>query len=237
MLPPEDVGVWMDNSGTTPVPVFSGDKLGPDLGLLPFDHRCFWILAHSVYSNALVLCQARISKLMAIWDYEGKLEARGWSCIQEHRVLTARLSVPPAKMLRCFAQAACDAILLKLQVVTPAARGVKAPHSLAGLSSDVPFTPPEQKASTRVAAAQADDAEVDLTAWASPDETAEEAKAHKILRRFAVCWWTHNLRQEAMAWWNWENKDRQDLAAIHDCLYRARACSYFSWHPRSRLFF
>ncbi len=89
-------------------------------------------------------------------------------------------------MLQCFAQAACEAILLKLQVVTPAAGGVKAPYSLAGLSSDVPFIPLEQKASTRVAAAQADDAEVDLTAWASPDETAEEAKAHEILRRFAV---------------------------------------------------
>ena len=154
--------------------------------MLPFDHRRFWVLAHSVYSKTLVLRQARISELMAIWDYEGKLEARGWSRIEEHRVLTARLSAPPAKMLRCFAQAACEAILLKLQVVTPAAGGVKAPHSLAGLSSNVPFTPLEQKTSTRVAAAQADDAEVDLTAWASPDETAEEAKAREILGWFAV---------------------------------------------------
>lgn len=107
--------------------------------------------------------------------------------------------------------------------MTPAAGGVKAPHSLAGLSSNVPFTPLEQKTSTRVAAAQADDAEVDLTAWASPGETAEEAKAREILRRFAVRWWTHNLRREAMVWWNRESKHRQDLAAIHDCLYRARA--------------
>lgn len=121
--------------------------------------------------------------------------------------------------------------------MTPAAGGVKAPHSLAGLSSNVPFTPLEQKTSTRVAAAQADDAEVDLTAWASPGETAEEAKAREILRRFAVRWWTHNLRREAMVWWNRESKHRQDLAAIHDCLYRARACSYFSWHRGSRLFF
>lgn len=99
MLPPEAVELRMDNSGTTPVPVFSGDKLGPDLGMLPFDHRRFWVLAHSVYSKTLVLRQARISELMAIWDYEGKLEARGWSRIEEHHVLTARLSAPPAKML------------------------------------------------------------------------------------------------------------------------------------------
>ena len=100
-----------------------------------------------------------------------------------------------------------------------AARSETAPLGLVGLLSDVPFTPLGQKASTRVSAAQADNAEVDLTAWASPDETAEEAKARVILRRIAVRWWTHNLRREVMAWWNRESKGRQDLAAIHDCLF------------------
>ena len=78
--------------------------------------------------------------------------------------------------------------------MSSAARSETAPLGLVGLTSDVPFTPLEQRASTRVSAAQADDAEVNLTAWASPDETAEEAKACVILRRFAVRWWTHILR-------------------------------------------
>ena len=99
MSPPEAVGVRTNASGMTSVPVFSGDKLGPDLALLPFNDVRFWVLSHSVYSRALVLRQVRISKLMAIWDYEGKLEAWGWDCIQEQRALRARLSAIPAKML------------------------------------------------------------------------------------------------------------------------------------------
>ena len=44
----------------------------------------------------------------------------------------------------------------------------------------------EGKAMTRVAAAQADDAEVDLSAWALPGETLEEARARDVLRHLAV---------------------------------------------------
>jgi hypothetical protein len=44
----------------------------------------------------------------------------------------------------------------------------------------------EVKASTRVGAAQADDAEVDLSAWALPEETIEQAKARNVLRHFSV---------------------------------------------------
>ena len=135
------------------------------------------------------------------------------------RFESAPLRPPPAKMLQCFAQVACDATLLKFWVVSSAACSEMAPLGLVGLTSDVPFTPLEQKASTRVSAAQADDAKVNLTAWASPGETAEEAKARVILQQFAVQWWTHNLRRDAMSWWNRESKGRQDLAAIHDCLF------------------
>jgi hypothetical protein len=47
--------------------------------------------------------------------------------------------------------------------------------------------------STQVAAAQADNAKVDLAAWSSPQETEGEAKAQVILRQFAVRWWAYNL--------------------------------------------
>ena len=103
MSPPEAVGVRTDASGTTSVLVFLGNKLGPDLALLSFNNVRFWVLPHSVYSRALVLWQARISELMAIWDYEGKLEARGWDHIQEQRVLRARLSVPSPPKKCCDA--------------------------------------------------------------------------------------------------------------------------------------
>jgi hypothetical protein len=96
---------------------------------------------------------------MALWDYEGKLESRRWSCAQEVGVFEARLSSPPAKMLRCFVQAVCDAILQKFQV-GPISTQLDGPsNGLKGLTADVPFSPLEEKATTRVAAAQADFAE------------------------------------------------------------------------------
>jgi hypothetical protein len=74
-MPVEAVGVCSNSTGTTSVPVFLADKLGPDLALLPFENIHFWVLAHSVYSKQPVLRRARISELMVVWDYKGKLEA------------------------------------------------------------------------------------------------------------------------------------------------------------------
>jgi hypothetical protein len=217
------------------LPVFSGDQLGPDLALIPFGDIRIWVHAHSVYSRDKVLRQVRTSELLAIWDYKGKLESRGWSQSEGLRVLRARLLAPLAKMLRCFAQSACDAILLKLD-------GVHDRRDLAlagsrGFTSDVPFSPLEAKASAWLTAAQADDAEVDLSAWAFPSETIEKARARVVLRRFVLRWWVFNLRRETMRWWNRNRRDPRDIAAIHDCIFRARACSYWHWHRGSRLFF
>ncbi len=44
----------------------------------------------------------------------------------------------------------------------------------------------EAKATTRIVAAQADDAEVNLSAWALPGETLEQAWARDVLWHFAV---------------------------------------------------
>jgi hypothetical protein len=125
---------------------------------------------------------------MAVWDYGGKLEAQGWSRIQQQRVLKAQLCPPPAKMLRCFVEAACDALLLKIWAGVSAPCNEKAAFGLVGLLSDVPFTPLEKKVTTCVAAAQADDAEVDLAAWDPSNETLVKAKARETLQQFAVCW-------------------------------------------------
>jgi hypothetical protein len=86
-----------------------------------------------------------------------------------------------------------DAVLLRLGSRHSGDVDKLASGSLPGLSRDVPFSPLEEKVPTRVTAAQADDAKVDLAAWSSPQETKEEAKARIILRRFTVLWWAYNL--------------------------------------------
>ncbi len=55
-----------------------------------------------------------------------------------------------------------------------------------GLCRDVAFTPMEAKATTPIAATQADDAEVGLSAWALPGETLKQARARDVLRHFTV---------------------------------------------------
>ncbi len=230
MTPPEVVGVLSSSSGNHPFPVYSGDRLAPDLASIPFKEVQIWVQAHSIYSKDIVLRQVRLAKLFAIWDYEGKLESVGWSPAQSLSVLKTRLLAPPAKMLRCFAQSVFDAVLLRLGSRHAGDVNKLASDSLLGLTRDVLFSPLKEKVLTQVAATQADDAKVDLTAWSSPQETEEEAKARVILRWFAVRWWAYNLGQEAMSWWNRNGWDPKDLAAIQDCIFQARASSYWYWH-------
>ncbi len=184
-----------------------------------------------------MLHQVKTSKLMAIWDYKGKLESQGWSQEQSLHILKACLLSPPGKMLQCFAQAVCNAILLKLHTCFEEPPEVEVRASSRGLMSNIPFFPLEEKATTRVTAAQADDVKVDLLAWSSPLETEFKAQARVVLRRFAARWRAYNLNREAMRWWNWNGCKPQDLAAIQDCIYPARASSYWHWHHGSHLFF
>ncbi len=55
-----------------------------------------------------------------------------------------------------------------------------------GLTWDVPFMPMEVKATTHIAAAQADDAEIGLLAWVLPRETIKQVGSRDVLRRFAI---------------------------------------------------
>jgi hypothetical protein len=147
------------------------------------------------------------------------------------------LLAPLAKMLRCFAQSVFDAVLLRLGGRHSGDVNKLASGSLPGFTRDVPFSPLEEKVSTRVAAAQADNAKVDLAAWSSPQVTEEEAKVWVILSWFAVRWWAYNMGREALSWWNRNGRDPKDLAAIQDCIFQARASSYWHWHQGSWLFF
>jgi hypothetical protein len=106
-----------------------------------------------------------------------------------------------------------------------------------GLTWDVAFTPMEAKATTCIVSAQADNAEVNLSAWALPGETVEQAQARDVMRRFAIRWRASNLSKEAMGWWSSNGKDPKDLAVNQNCIFQARACSYWHWHRGSHLFF
>ena len=96
-------------------------------------------------------------ELHAMWDYEGKLEAKQWERSQGRRILFHRILSPPAKMIQLFLSKAADAIVQEVMgsMVIPEERA----HSIVptvGLTKDVPFSHMEVKANTRVAATQAD---------------------------------------------------------------------------------
>ncbi len=59
------------------MPVFLGDEVGPDVSIILYKERHICVRAHSVFSRLPVLRQVKMSELMAIWDYKGKLESRG----------------------------------------------------------------------------------------------------------------------------------------------------------------
>jgi hypothetical protein len=88
-----------------------------------------------------------------MWDYKGKLESRGWSREQCLRILQARLLSPPGKMLRRFAQAVCNAILLESYSTAVHPPESDPWTSTKGFTLDIPFSSLEAKVTTCVTAA------------------------------------------------------------------------------------
>jgi hypothetical protein len=236
MDPPTAIGAILSSHRRTNIPVFSGDANGPDLSVIPFWDVHIWVRVHSVYLKAPILWQARTSILMAVWNYKGKLESRSWSRQEGEWNLGARVSTPPAKMLRCFCQAVYNAILQKLQGEVATGHKDEALAGLKGLTCDIAFSPLEEKASTWVVTTQTDFAEVDLAAWSPPSEIEDEASARVVLRQLAYWWWAYNLAKDAMRWLNRSACNPQDFLAIQDCIFQARTCSYWHWHQGSWLF-
>jgi hypothetical protein len=59
-------------------PVHDSSGLGPDLAMLTDQQRhSFWILAVSVFSKSKVIRKPSQLKLLAIWDYAGKIWYQG----------------------------------------------------------------------------------------------------------------------------------------------------------------
>ena len=215
-------------------PVYSATRLGPDLSTMRARDRLIWVKANSVRSPHPVLRQVNIHELHAMWDYEGKLECKHWSQGMKYKVLSYRLLSPPAKIVRLFLFQAADAIKVTcLHHDRPATTTTVT----AGLTKNVPFSAMEQQIAGRAEATISDDAEVDLSTWALPGETPEQAAYRAILRRFALKWWANNLENEANAWLATHGNSAEDREAIEDCIRRAKACTYWQWTRGSRLFF
>ncbi len=171
--PPKAIGIVTSSRTGHSSPLFSNGALGPDLHVLPFKEALFLVRAECVYLKTPIIRRVKTAEVFAIWDYEGKLESQQWSYKEQLGVLRACLACPPAKMLQRFTQSICDASLTQLS------NGLQMLESNPNLSPtvdltwDVAFTPIEAKATTRIEAAQADNAEVDLSAWALPGETVK----------------------------------------------------------------
>ena len=215
-------------------PVYNARTVGPDIGSLPYgSNKVFWTKANSVYGRGKgVVRPVNIQELLAIWDYEGKYESKFWSNPRTGHILNRRLLSPPAKMLRSFAFSAGE-LLLPDQV-----RVQEAPIDRHGLTTDIPFSPLEEKVTTRLKAAQSDNAEVDLSQWTIEGETPIIARARAGLRKFAAMWWGKHQAELGKKWLAAQDTyDPEDIKAIADCARRAVATTYWSWPRGSRIFF
>ena len=229
---------------TFKAPVYDGKGRCPDIGGLAVEDRRIWVKANSVHvgkkfgGSKQVVRQVKNSELFAIWDYEGKYESKFWNTSLTRRVLNQRLCSPPGKMLRSFTYAAGE-------FLRPTSHEMEDPTGTlpVGKTADIPFSPLELKVATRIKAAQADDAIVDLSQW---DEHIEDktlankmANVKAILRRFVAKWWI--VHQEQLAWSWFHNQPGQnkeaDRKAIMDCIRRIKGTTYWTWTRGSRLFF
>ena len=186
------VGTLRQGTTVDRVPVYSAAQVGPDISELKFADKLFWVEAATVMSKTPLVRRVMMSELHAMWDYEGKLEARDWSKLQDSEVLRHRLLSPPAKMIRIFLSAAADAVVQEVMKPGSWVKPVLVLGPMVGLTKEVPFSPLEARADTRVMAAQADDAEVDLSTWAMPDETPVQTHARQVLRKVVARWWYIN---------------------------------------------
>jgi hypothetical protein len=214
-------------NGRREMPVYDSAGRTPDVSQLPAKDRCVWVLTETVWRKERVVRQILPHELLSLWDYEGKLESRRWDQRTTSLVVESRLRSPPAKILRAVAYPAFD-YLLKNHVSQLSTRLMKVAEVVGvGRTMAVPRSPLEKKAETGRAAATVDGASVDLAVWAPPGETMEEAVARERLRKLAVTWWAFNVERDGVQWLeDHPAHTEQDVAAIEDCIRRAKACSY-----------
>ena len=241
--PPDESGEPVDNNAIGMVtlrghdnrhPVFDGNGRAPDISQLK--DKQIWVLANSCMSPLRrVIRQIKYHEVLSLWDYEGKLESRLWSDWEREAVLRYRLRCPPAKMLRSLLFAACE-LVAGMRAGEETAGGVG--EDLAGLTADVPYSPLELKEGGQEAATKADDADIDLSTWSSPEESEAVGRARQVLRRFVARWWVVHQTRLAQEWLRKQSPPSQaDIEGVEDCLRRVAACTYWDWTRGSRIFF
>ena len=105
-----------------------------------------------------------------------------------------------------------------------------------GKTRHVAYSPLELKEDAGREPTTADHAAVDLSVWAPPGETREQALAREHIRKLAVALWALCVQQDAEDWLRAHPKHtEEDIEAIHNCLRRVKACSYWEWHRGSRI--
>ena len=142
---------------------------------------------NSVMSKEHVTCKVKLSQLLGMYDYEGKNESRSWTKAEGKAVLFQRTRSPPAKIIRIFLHKAADNVVEEVMGYKNKASPLDTtPGVVVGLTCDVRVTAIEARVDTRVAAAQADDTQVDLSIWALPNDTSEVAHAKKMSCNFLL---------------------------------------------------
>ena len=88
----------------------------------------------------------------------------------------------------------------------------------------------EEATDTRVKAAQADDAKVDLSQWSYPNETPRIVGARAVLSCFVVNWWAHHQEKIAFRWLEsvGNNVTLEDIEGVTDCIRQVKACTYWN---------
>lgn len=102
-LPDSIAGYVKERESEAAAVVYDAKGLAPDVGELPPDERLIWVLSESVWQKTRGIRRIDRTELLAIWDYEGKLESKHWKPHVLEEMIEARLASPPAKILRAVA--------------------------------------------------------------------------------------------------------------------------------------
>jgi hypothetical protein len=132
----------LEEAPTPKQPVYSSRYLGPDISAMDPKDLHFWVSSNSVMSKdkaKQVIRTVNIHELLAMWDYEGKLEARLWTKLDRKNVFRQRLLSPPGKIIQVFFSDAADGVLGEGRPL-PGAIGILANSPHVGLTSMVVLT-------------------------------------------------------------------------------------------------
>jgi len=225
--------VW---EGETSYPVYDAGGLAPDVDGRPLHERLLWVRAQTVWRKDAVVRRMLPYELLAMWDYEGKLESKRWSTSVMNKVISSRMGSPPAKILRAVAFPAFKFLHERCGARIQEDLSPRVGLRTVGKTAEVPTSVLEAKSGVGRAAATPDDAGIDLSIWAMPGETQEQAKARQGLRKLAVRGWAWLVQRDAERWLEAHPRaSAQERRALDDCVRRARACSYWEWHRGSRI--